>query len=136
MTTPILLTLEVQNAFEQPKQSELLTQELAEMSSKLEESTDWTEEDQFLVHAFEGEHHSVDEERQRTFFAETLADLSEDYPDLIFALNVYEDTDEPRQIMRREYYLDGSRQLVTPVVVVPDVDLDGAWDLIRVREAE
>ncbi len=130
MTTPILLTLEVQNGHEQPRQMELLTHELAEMSAKLEETTNWTEEDQFIVHAFEGEHHGVDSERARTFFAETVAELSLEFPDLIFVLNVYEDTEEPRSIMRREYFWDGGRQIALPVVVVPDIDLEGSFEVI------
>jgi len=130
MTTPILLTLEVLNGHKQPRQAELLTHELAEMSTKLEESTDWTEEDQFLVHAFEGEHHGVDTEEARQFFSETVAELSLDFPDLIFALNVYEDTEDPRQIMRREYYADGGRQVVVPVTVVPDFDPEAGMEVI------
>lgn len=136
MDTNIRLALEVQNGHEQPKQMELLTHELAELSSKLEESQDWTEEDQFIVHAFEGEHHGVDSERTRTWFAETVADLSEDFPDLVFSLNVYNEDDpnaEPA-LIRREYFLDGGRQVVTPVVVVPDCDLEGAWDVVRPEE--
>lgn len=134
MNTPILLALEVQNAHEQPKQMELLTQELAEMSSKLEETTDWTEEDQLIVHAFEGEHHAEDSERVRAWVTETVGGLSLDFPDLIFALNVYHDVEDDAGLIRREYYLDGGKQVVVPVMVVPDVDPEGAWDVIFPEE--
>lgn len=130
----ILLTLEVSNAYEHPKQSELLTHELAEMSESLESGTDWTEEEQFLVHAFEGEYHGTDTQEGRDFFSGAIADLSEDFPELVFSLNVYEDTGDPRQILRREYYQDGAMQLALPYVVVPDFNPDGELRVVDPEE--
>lgn len=126
MSTSINLKLEVINAFEHPKQADLLTQELSDMSSRLEEDPDYTEEDAFIVHAFEGDYQGVDETRQRDFYTETLRDLSVDFPELVFALNVfsaYEESDN--DLIRREYYCDGKKQVVEPYVVVPDFDPEG-----------
>ena len=126
MSTSINLKLEVINSYEHPKLADLLTQELSDMSSRLEEDPDYTEEDAFIVHAFEGDYEGVDEPKQQAFYTETLRELSVDFPELVFALNVFSAFEESDNgLIRREYYCDGKKQVVEPYVVVPDFDPEG-----------
>lgn len=132
MTTNVIVSLEVINHFEFPKEAELLTQELGHMSQRLEEEPDYTEEDQLIVQAFEGEYHTLDEKPQMNWVRETVADLSQDFPHLVLALDVKtDDLDqaEPR-VLRREYFTDGKRQVAEPYLVIPDFDPEGAFEAV------
>ena len=120
----IVASLQVFNAFDHPKQNELLLQELGHMSQRLEEGPDYTEEDELLVHAFEGEYHTY-EGAGLKWVGQTVANLSEDFPQLVFALDVKSNgVDDllPHLVIRREYYFDGQRQIVFPYQVIPDFD--------------
>lgn len=102
-----------------------MVEEIAESSARLEDSADYTEEDQLLVHSFEGEAYFVD----NLWIQKTVAKLSADFPNLLFALDISPEEGWPqpergnRTITRREYYLDGKMQTVHPYVVVPDFDM-------------
>jgi hypothetical protein len=125
MTIEIVVSLEVQNGFDFPKQAELVTAELVDMSARLEDGPEYTEEDELLVHAFEGEYHSYDGEGS-DWIADTIAEFSTNFPELVFSLDVKDDSqDEEGPLLRREYYLNGKRQVVEPYVVVPDFDPAG-----------
>lgn len=130
MTTNVIVSLEVVNHFEFPKEAELLTQELGHMSQRLEEEPDYTEEDELIVHAFEGEYHTLDAAQQMGWVRDTVAELSEDFPHLVLALDVKTDDldqKEPR-VVRREYFSDGKRQVAEPYLVIPDFDPDGRFE--------
>lgn len=128
----IVLSIETLNAFEQPRQAELLTQELGVMSSHLEDTPDYTQEEELLVQGFEGEFHTTDLPKNKEWWQGTIADLSEEFPDLVLSVNVYEDgiegdhRDSPP--LRREYYQDGKRQTVLPQLIIPDFDPEGPFD--------
>lgn len=98
------------------------------MSARLEEEPDYTDEDELLVCAFEGEYHSMDDARLRTWWQETLTKLSSDFPDLLFALDIKSDDHPGQPVLRREYYLEGRRQTVEPQVLVPEFDPDGDFE--------
>ena len=125
----IFLSIEVLNAFEQPRQSELLTQELGVMSSHLEDGPDYTEEEELLVHGFEGEFHARDDAKAQLWWQGAIAALSKDFPDLVLSVDVTSDYDESdNSLIRREYYQDGKRQTVFPEMIVPDFDPEGEFD--------
>lgn len=127
--TEIVLSLEVVNQPDHPREAELLSQELAHMTTRIEEEPDYTEEDELLVHGFAGEYHTYDGPSQLLWVRETVAKLSKDFPELVFALDVKDDTDYlrggPAQHLRREYFHDGGRQVVEPYLVIPDFDPHG-----------
>lgn len=125
----IVLSIEVVNAFEQPRQSEHLTQELGVMSSHLEDGPDYTEEEELIVHGFEGEYHANDDAKSQLWWQGAIADLSKDFPDLVLAVDVKANWDESdNSLIRREYYQDGKRQIVFPQLIVPDFDPEGRFD--------
>lgn len=127
----IVLSLEVQNSFAYPKQAGLLTAELAAMTTRLEEDPNYSEEDELLAHAFQGEYHSYDQFPAKAWVSEKVADISKDFPDLVFALDIKDDSlDENPRILRREYYIDGKRQIVKPYEVIPDFDPEGDLESI------
>ena len=59
----------------------MLALELHDMSIRLEESMDFTEEDQFLSAVFEGGFDGLDEVNQWDSYRVTLAKFSRDFPD-------------------------------------------------------
>ena len=61
---------------------------------------------------------------------ETVADLSQDFPGLVLALDVKSDSlDEDTRVLRREYFSDGRRQVAEPYLVIPDFDPEGRFEV-------
>lgn len=125
---PIVLSLEVQNSFEYPSQAQLLAEEIRDMSARIEDTTDFSEEDVFLAGAFDGGVECLRDNLDT--YAKWVADLSRDFPDLIFSVDLNEPEEdglEP-ETMERWYIRDGRRQIAEPYVVIPDFDPDQAGE--------
>jgi hypothetical protein len=130
---PIILSLEVQNSFEHPNQAQLLAEELRDMAARIEDTTDFTEEDVFLSGAFDGGIEVVPDNLDE--MAKWVGELSRDFPDLIFVVDLIE-PDLPGDIAKngdtqeRWYIRDGRRQVAEPYLVIPDFDPDAAGEEI------
>lgn len=119
---PIVLSLEVQNSFEHPNQARLLAEELRDMTARIEDTTDFSEEDVFFSSAFETGIEVVREGAD--LYAKWTAGLSRDFPDLIFALDLKDPDIEGGEHLTRWYFRDGRRQVADPYTVIPDFDPD------------
>lgn len=128
--TSLKMSLHILNAFEFPKESEAFNAEFQRMSSNLEDGQTFTEEEVFLVAGFETDFTGVDGDLQQGFYRATLRTLSEDFPNLVFVMDVSSvDADgEVGQLIRREYFNEGQRQAVFPYLVVPEYDPEGAFE--------
>lgn len=128
MHNPIVLRLEVLNSFEHPHEGQHLAEELADMSARLEDSPDFTEEDLFLTSAFDSGAEA--DESNLDIYATWVATLSRQFPDLIFSVDI-QDVDTPEEdasIKERWYIRDGRRQVVVPYMVIPEFDPDDAGE--------
>lgn len=123
---PIVLHLEVQNSFEYPNQAQLLAEELGDMSARIEDTTDFSEEDVFLATAFESGAEAIQDNVD--LYAKWVAGLSRDFPDLIFALDLKDPDIEGGEHLTRWYFRDGRRQIADPYMVIPDFDPDQAGE--------
>jgi hypothetical protein len=123
---PIVLRLEVQNSFDYPSQAQLLAEEIQDMAARIEDTTEFSEEDVFLSTAFETGAEAIEDNLD--LYAKWLADLSRDFPDLVFSVDLNEPAElgSDETIMERWYFRDGRRQIAEPYVVVPDFDPDNA----------
>lgn len=128
--TNVIIAIHVQNAFNFPKEAEAFAIEQQRMSSNLEDGPSFTEEEQFLVTALEGDCPALDMDSQKEWVKKTMTTLSEDFPNLIFAVDIkaQEADGEPGALIRREYFEGGERQVVFPYTVVPDFDPEGEFD--------
>jgi len=131
---PIVLNLEVQNSFEYPKQTQMLAEEIGDMSARIEDTTEFEERDVFLSSAFETGLEVVKDNLD--LYAKWVADLSREFPDLVLAMDategegVYEGS-IGGDIVFRWYFRDGRRQVAEPYMVVPDFDPDEAGEEIK-----
>lgn len=128
---PFIVTLEVQNSFDYPNQAQLLAEEIQDMSARIEDTTDFSEEDVFLSGAFDGGVEVVQENLDN--HAKWVADLSRDFPDLVFSVDLIEpdlpgDIGKTGDTVERWYVRDGRRQVAVPYLVVPDFDPDEAGE--------
>jgi len=117
------LSLSIPNSFSFPKSMDIFGREVAAMSTRLEESQDYTEEDALIVHSLEGDFEASDSVLAMSWWRKTLGQLSTDFPELLFALDVKGVNSDV--VRRREYFLDGQLQVALPVQVIPDFDEDG-----------
>jgi len=125
-----ILNLEAKNTFEHPKQAQLLAEELLDLTARIEDTTEFDEEDVFISNAFESGAEVREEGLDQA--AKWVAHLSEEFPDLVFSVDVT----EPEElgsvgILERWYFRDGRRQVAEPYMVVPDFDPDEPGELIR-----
>lgn len=126
----LALSLEVQNSFEHPRQTDLLAAEIHDMAARIEDTTEFSEEDMFLSAAFEHGFEGSDSDQSMDFYAKSIADLSRDFPDLILALDISEPDIEGGELQGRWYFRDGRRQIAEPYMVVPDFNPDEAGEEI------
>jgi hypothetical protein len=128
---PFILNLEVQNSFDHPNQAQLLAEELGDMSARIEDTTEFSEEDVFLAQAFESGVEALEE--NLPLYAKWIADLSRDFPDLIFSADITEPAElgSSEGVLERWYIRDGRRQIVEPYLVVPDFDPDEAGEEVQ-----
>ena len=129
---PIRLSLEVQNSFDHPRQSQLLAEEISDMAARIEDTTEFSEEDVFLSGAFDNGIEGMED--QLPTYERWVAELSRDFPDLVFALDVSEEVEtafsdyEEHDLLFRLYIRDGRKQKAMPYKVVPDFDPDEAGE--------
>ena len=126
---PIVLQLEVQHSPEYPRQAQLLAEEIRDMAARIEDTTDFSEEDVFLSAAFDAGAEVVADNLD--LYAKWLADLSRDFPDLIFSVDHKDPDLDGGEIEGRWYFRDGRRQVAEPYVVIPDFDPDEAGEEIK-----
>jgi len=127
----IVLSLEVQNSFLHPRQADKLAAEIRDMSARIEDTTEFEEQDVFLAQAFDvGGTEGVDTESSTDEYAKWVASLSRGFPDLVFSLDFNEPDIEGGELLGRWYFRNGRRQTAEPYMVVPDFDPDDVGEEI------
>jgi hypothetical protein len=113
--------MEVQNAYEYPKEADILGRELQDIGSRIEDTNSFTEAEVLISSAFEENGIEVPIRTDtEEMYAKWLADFSRDFPNLIFACDLT-DVDSP-VTLERWYFRNGRRQVVTPYI--PEFDPD------------
>jgi hypothetical protein len=84
LDTLVTLTVEVQNGYEHPAEMDDLAEQLHSTEGRLENTTDFTPEDEFLSQAFEFGYEGL--ESNEEYYVNVVKELSSEYPPLVFLL--------------------------------------------------